>query len=204
MELILTFCLGFSFSFIGSIPPGTLNLTIIQLGLEHHFKAAWRFAIAVAVIEYPYGWLAIRFADLISSSPAITENIQLGASFLMIILGLFNLWSAGHTQKLYQRFHSSGFRRGIVLSILNPLALPFWIGVTAYLKGIKVIDLSSATEIQTYLIGISLGALTLMILLAYTASRTLRVFQGNSFIKKIPGIVLLLIGIYGLYNYAMN
>src|SRR5688500_11666375 len=148
MMLILTFLLAFAFSFIGSIPPGTLNLTVIQLGLEHRIGIAWRFAIAAAIVEYPYAWLAVEFESLITSSPVITQNIQLIASLIMIVLGAFNVLSARKPGKFYNRFNDSGFRRGIVLGILNPLALPFWIGVTAYLKSQKWIMLSSNLEVH--------------------------------------------------------
>ena len=40
MVYIQAFILGFIFSFIGSIPPGTLNVTVLQLGLENKKEIA--------------------------------------------------------------------------------------------------------------------------------------------------------------------
>jgi threonine/homoserine/homoserine lactone efflux protein len=68
MIAALNFLWGFFFSFIGSIPPGTINLTCVQLGLEKKIKIAWRFAIAASVMEYPYAWIAVEFAEWITSS----------------------------------------------------------------------------------------------------------------------------------------
>jgi threonine/homoserine/homoserine lactone efflux protein len=201
MEELTTFALAFCFSFIGSIPPGTLNLSMIQLGLEHRMEIAWRFALAAAIIEYPYAWLALEFEDLITSSPFITNNFQLITGLVMILLGSFNLWSAQKPGKLSERFHASGFRRGIVLSILNPLALPFWIGVTAYLKSLNWIDLSSSYEVHSYLFGVSLGALTLLIVLAFLARKLVSYFQGHSLLKKLPGITMIALGLYALWVY---
>ena len=201
MKLLLVFFIAFAFSFIGSIPPGTLNLTIIQLGLEHRIAIAWRFAIATALIEYPYAWLAIEFESLITSSPAIIENIQLIAALVMVMLGVVNVWAAKKQGRFYQRFNDSGFRRGIILGVLNPMALPFWIGVTAYLKSQQWITLSSWEEKHCYLAGVSLGALTLFMTLAYLAKRVISQFQHNTLLKKIPGIILLALGIYGLLDY---
>ena len=52
--IVQVFIAGLIFSFLGSIPPGTMNLAVLQLGLEQKIKTALRFSLAVAIIEYPY------------------------------------------------------------------------------------------------------------------------------------------------------
>jgi threonine/homoserine/homoserine lactone efflux protein len=201
MVLLLGFVLAFFFSFLGSIPPGILNLAVIELGLEHKIKIAWRFAIAAAIIEYPYAWLAIKFERLITSSPVVVQNMQLLTAVVMIVLGIANIWAAKRPHKFYLKFKSSGFRRGIILSILNPLAFLYWTGITAYLKNQQWITLSNALEIHVYLAGVALGALALLILLAYLAGKLVSDYLGHIWIKKIPGYVLLLLGLYALIRW---
>lgn len=201
MNALITFLIAFTFSFIGSIPPGTLNLSIIQLGLEHRINVAWRFAIASSIIEFPYAWIAIEFENLISDSPFITTYFQLITGTVMILLGALNLRMANKPSKLYQRFNDSGFRRGLILGILNPMALPFWIAMTAYLKSTGWITLSTSTEKFSYLVGVCLGAFVLLVILAFTARKVVSQFQGNTLLKKIPGITLLLLGAYAIGDY---
>src|SRR3954469_9184345 len=113
MVYFTAFILGFIFSFFGSIPPGTLNMTVLQLGLENKRETAFRFALAVAIIEYPYAWIGVHFEYLLSSSPVIVSHFELIASIVMFALAAFNLWP---TQKkstgLARKFEESGFRRG--------------------------------------------------------------------------------------------
>lgn len=203
MEYLLSFLIAFCFSFIGTIPPGTLNLSIIQLGLDHKISAAWRFALAAAIIEYPYAWLAVKFEDFITSSPVVIENFQIITAAVMISLGIFSLWLAkGPASAFAIRFHESGFRRGIVLSLLNPLALPFWVAMTAYIKAQQWIDLSTTLEMHLYLLGVSLGSLALLMIMAYLAKRVVKYLEGNNILlKKIPGFTLLFLGIYALLRY---
>ncbi|HEY0651933.1 MAG TPA: hypothetical protein VGD65_02355, partial [Chryseosolibacter sp.] len=85
--LFQVFIVGLVFSFIGSIPPGTLNILVLQLGLESKVKVAMRFAIAVAIIEYPYALIAVVFEDLITSSPVIAQNFQLVGATVMTVIG---------------------------------------------------------------------------------------------------------------------
>src|SRR5688500_4574395 len=136
MIAILNFLQGFFFSFIGTIPPGTINLTIIQLGLEKKISVAWRFAIAASVMEYPYAWIAVEFAEMITASPMIVENMQLITAIIMTVLGILTLWSASKPTKLTSALSESGYMRGVILSVLNPLAIPFWVGATAYLDSL--------------------------------------------------------------------
>lgn len=201
MEALLTFLIAFFFSFIGTIPPGTMNLTIIGLGLEHRISTAWRFALAAAIIEYPYAWLAVEFENLITTSPVITDNFQIITAIVMIVLGVISLRTSQKPSTFAKRFRESGFRRGILLALLNPLALPFWVAMTAYLKSQQWIDLDTKTEIHFYLLGVSLGSLALLIMLAYLARKVVSQFQGNTFLKKIPGITLLILGAYAVMQY---
>ncbi len=203
MGAITAFLLSLSFSFIGTIPPGTLNLSIIQLGLDKKITTAWRFGIAASIVEYPYAWLAVKFEDLITSSPVITDNIQLITAIIMLSVGALTLWSANKPTDLGEKFKSSGFRRGILLGILNPLALPFWVGTTAYLRGQHWIDLSSTLSLHCYLLGASLGALAVFMLFAYLAQRIVSEFQQSHRIKKIPGYILLALGCYAFIKYLI-
>jgi threonine/homoserine/homoserine lactone efflux protein len=198
MIILTTFIVAFIFSFIGSIPPGTLNLTVIQLGLEHRISTAWRFSIAAAIIEIPYGWIAIEFESLLTLTTGITEYFKLITGAVMIFLGALQLFSSNKPSRLKEKFNQSGFRRGLLLSILNPMALPFWIAMTAYLKSTNWITLSGTLEKTSYLLGVALGALALFMAMAFSARKVISQMEANTALKKIPGITLLLLGAYAL------
>ena len=201
--IIQVFIAGLIFSFLGSIPPGTMNLAVLQLGLEQKIKTALRFSLAVAIIEYPYAWIAVEFEDWITSSPIIIENFQLITAIVMTVIGLFTIWSARKPSDFSVRFNESGFRRGLVLSILNPMAIPFWIGITAYLKAQEWIDLSTAGLLHSYVFGTSVGVLLLLILFTFLAKRLSGYVTNNALVKLIPGITLLVLGLYAFGKYLL-
>ena len=203
MEVLQNFLMAFIFSFLGSIPPGTLNLTVLQLGLEKKTNIALRFAVAAALIEYPYAWLAVACENLITSSPVILDNFKLISAVVMILLGILNIRSVQRPSVLTEKFQKSGFRRGIVLSILNPLVLPFWIAITAFLSVQGWIKISSGIQLHSYLLGVSLGAFALLILVAYLAKWMTPFFGANSKMKFIPGTILLILGIYAFADYLL-
>ena len=201
--IVQVFIAGLIFSFLGSIPPGTMNLAVLQLGLEQKIKTALRFSLAVAIIEYPYAWIAVEFEDWITSSPIIIENFQLITAIVMTVIGLFTIWSARKPSDFSVRFNESGFRRGLVLSILNPMAIPFWIGITAYLKAQEWIDLSTAGLLHSYVFGTSVGVLLLLILFTFLAKRLSGYVTNNALVKLIPGITLLVLGLYAFGKYLL-
>jgi threonine/homoserine/homoserine lactone efflux protein len=201
MVYLTAFLLGFIFSFFGSIPPGTLNMTVLQMGLENKRDAALRFALAVAIVEYPYAWIGVHFEYLLSASPVIVSHFELIASVVMFALAGFNLWPTRQTTGLAKKFEESGFRRGLVLSLLNPMAIPYWMAFTAYMKLHGWLGLETGAELHAYVLGTSLGALALLSLLIFFAQRLAPYVQGSKLVKIIPGLIILGLGIYTFSRY---
>jgi threonine/homoserine/homoserine lactone efflux protein len=205
MAALIAFIVGFVFSFLGSIPPGTMNLIVFQLGLNNQMNTAMRFTLAVALVEYPYAWLSVKFADLITSSPMLIANMKLITAIVMIVLGIVNLLpSKQQSSRWVQQFNNSGFRRGVFLSILNPMAIPFWVGATAFLTGQDYISLATPIQLHSYLVGISVGSIVLLFLLAHLARKIVTRFGDMNKLKKIPGYLLLLLGVYAMGDYLIT
>jgi len=47
----VNFFFSFFFSFTGSLTPGTINLSAVQLGLDKKPHIAWRLALAAGIME---------------------------------------------------------------------------------------------------------------------------------------------------------
>ena len=200
MEILTALLVGFFFSFIGSIPPGSINLSVLQLAVKGNMAAAFRFIFASTGIEFIYAYIAIRFQILITSSPFVIQNLHIISALVMILLGIINLLSPKNPGKLSKKLANSGFRRGMIISILNPLAIPFWIGITAYLQSNNWIVINSGT-IFWYITGISLGTFALLTVIALLSSKVAPYLQNPSLIKKIPGFILLILGLYAFYKF---
>ena len=201
MDYVTAFVMGAVFSFLGSIPPGTLNLCVLQLGLERKFGPALRFALAVTIIEYPYAWIGVQFEYWITSSPAIIDNFQLITARVMLVIGGLNIWSAMRPTSFATTFAESGFRRGLVLSILNPMAIPFWIGITAYLKAQGWINLNTTGKLHVYVLGTSIGVMILLLLFIFLANKLSVYVTNRKAVALVPGLTLLALGIYAFVQY---
>ena len=189
---------------MGSMTPGTINLSVLRSGLDHKPSVGIRMACAAAIIEYVYAWIAVVFEQMITSSPLVVENFHLLAAIVMLTLGIGTVASSSNTSVIMERFNRSGFRRGLVLGILNPLAMPYWIGATAYFKSQGWIDLGTPFRLHMYLLGVSLGVFTLLLLVTFAARRLSVALKDHAgLIKKIPGVIMIGLGVFALCRYIM-
>jgi threonine/homoserine/homoserine lactone efflux protein len=204
MVIVICFLAAFFFSFIGSIPPGTINLTVIQMGLNEKFKDALWFSVAAGLIEYPYAWIAIAFEKMLTASPWVNHHIQLLTGIVLVFMGILGLWPSSSKPIKSPTMLSGGFAHGIILSILNPLAVPYWIGMTAYLKQQDWIDLSTPFQLHAFLFGVALGSTSLLIVLIILSKNIASSFATNPIVKKAPAVIMLLLGVYSLLTYIVH
>ena len=131
----------------------------------------------------------------------VVDNFQLIAAIVMTALGIFNLLPSRKTTGFAKKFSESGFRRGIVLSILNPMAIPYWMGFTAYMKAQGWISLTTTGLLHSYVLGTAVGAMALLTVLTFFAQRLAPYVQGSRWIKIVPGLLLLGLGGYAWWRY---
>ncbi|HEX9649045.1 MAG TPA: LysE family transporter [Cyclobacteriaceae bacterium] len=203
MEAITLFTIGLFFSYIGSIPPGSINISVLQLSMGGHRAAAVRFTLVAAVIEFVYAYIAVKFQQLILSSQMLQDNFKLIAAVVLIILGLLSLRSGSGQKRWEKKLESSGLRKGLMVSVANPLAIPFWIAITAYLETNNWISLNSSNEF-IYIAGIAAGTIALLFTLVFLGSKASRFMTNQERAKKIPGFVLLGLGIYSLVQLLIE
>ena len=199
-EWINIFILGFFFSFLGSIPPGTINLSVLQLGLNNQIRGALFFSLAAIFVEFFYAWIAVEFQIFLTENTSITQNFQFIAGAAMFILGLINLSRKRSPQTGKFGEGRVNFWKGFIVSVLNPLAIPFWVAVTAYLQSEAFITLSSNYRILIYVTGICGGTFALLMLVGVLSRRFLIVFQNSLLVYKLPGLIFIGMGVYTFWS----
>lgn len=192
------FFAGVFFSFLGSIPPGTLNLTALQYGLLHRLRAAFYFALASGIVEYGYAFLAVRFQVYLQDNTSFMDYFPVIAGSVMILYGIYNLFKKLNIREQQEEEGEGrqGFRRGVVLSVLNPLAMPFWLAVTAYLQGEGILMIMDVPRIAIYVAGISTGTFLLLYLVARLAKYFSHWLRNPIIVYRLPGVIFILLGLY--------
>ena len=136
--LLLTFVIGIVLNAVGYIPPGNINLTVAQLTINKGMRQAWYFILSFSCVEVFFTFGMMRFARFISSNVNLNENInevRLGTFvdgfmiFLFLIMGTIT-WV--NRKKIPKTKGNNNSRKGsvfygILLGVVNPVQVPFWL-----------------------------------------------------------------------------
>ncbi|PIB36575.1 hypothetical protein BFP72_14780 [Reichenbachiella sp. 5M10] len=196
MEAVYLFMIALGCSFAGSIPPGSINLSVMQLAVQGKKGGALTFALAAACIEFLYAGLAVRFQIYLTDNIEIATWFKWVSGTILILLGLFNLVKKNRASRTMDSGEKrAGFAKGVVVALMNPLAIPYWLTVTTYLQAMQWIVLSSENYL-VYVTGISVG--TMLLLLAVIALGTrFSAIQNNPFLLyRVPGLIFLVMGVW--------
>jgi len=198
--MLQVFLVGFFFSFLGSIPPGTINLSVLQLGLQNQLRGALFFSLAATAVEFVYASLAVEFQIFLTNNTSITENFQIISALALMALGIINLSKKRLQEPSQLGQGRRNFKKGLLISAANPLAVPFWVAVTAYLQNHQFIVLTSPYLFWGYVLGICLGTLVLLLLVAQLAQKFRNLFQNNLLVNKLPGLIFVGMGLYTFWS----
>lgn len=140
---LLLFVSVLAISFFGSLPVGTLNISVANYTFRRDFAGATGFslaAISVEVILVRVALAAIRRLERLTRLFRLFSLLTIAALLALAFSSLLAAWQM-------QAFRASlPFRglnpvlAGLLLSAINPLHLPFWMGWTAVLKSRKILD----------------------------------------------------------------
>jgi threonine/homoserine/homoserine lactone efflux protein len=208
--MALHFFLGFSISFLGALPPGALNLTAAETGLQRGMAATFLFALGVATIEYAQAYLAIRFSGFLTANPQIQEYLHIAAVPIFALLAFGYLWVALRSKtktdakdKPLDRSPSAPpFRKGLLLSLANPLAIPFWLAWAALLHSQNRLILD-AWHIHIFVLGIICGTLVPLLFFGWLGRQLLqRVASAERWVNLSIGLVFLSVAVSQAWKLA--
>lgn len=136
--LFLTLIIGILLNAMGYIPPGNINLTVAQLTINKGMRQAWSFILAFSCVEVLFTFGMMRFARWVSSDVNLDSNInevRLGTYvdiFMIMLFVVMGTITWINRNKLPKTKDNNTSKRGSVfygmlLGVLNPVQIPFWL-----------------------------------------------------------------------------
>lgn len=167
MTLLVHALIGLVLSFIGSIPFGSINVTVIESAILNGFRNALWVIFGASLVEFFQVVIALKFSSLITQYP-MTEQILFWMT-IPIFIGLawyyFKQRRSEQTE-LHGYSKGRGFLKGVIISILNVLAIPFWIFYGTYLDSVDLIDATQNINILVFSFGAFAGMVLLLMVYA--------------------------------------
>ena len=89
MELLFPFSFGLIACFIGALPFGAINLTVVSLTVNRSYEQGMRFALGASLIEIGEAYIALIFGKLISGFINRHSELPYFIAFVFIGLGIY-------------------------------------------------------------------------------------------------------------------
>jgi threonine/homoserine/homoserine lactone efflux protein len=166
--LFLTFFLGLFANFIGYIPPGNINLTLVQITVNRGLKQAVMFITSFSCVEFFFTYFIMHAAKWLSKQVKLDTVID----WVMVVLfGVLGAITWMHRNKLPKTNYSGkeSVQYGILLGFLNPMQVPFWMITGTYLITHEWI-LTGRLALIIFSIGSAAGAFLCLFLYAKFAT----------------------------------
>lgn len=176
--------MGFLVSFIGSIPLGYLNIVGYDVYKKSGLNDTYLYLSGVITIEFLVILFTLFFANQLMNNKKLIKYIEGFSIIFMFILAyiFYSNSSSGASNHSFLDYYKnySSYTVGLVLSCLNFIQIPFWLGWNLYLLNAKYIDVSKSNKyfyVLGTLVGTFLGMLALILSLNYVTDQ-------NDFLSK--------------------
>ncbi len=94
--IFLTFFIGLIANFIGYIPPGNINMALVQIAINRGIKQAMQFIIAFSCVEFFFTYFIMNAADWLSQQVHLDTAID----WVMVVLfGVMGVITWKHRKK---------------------------------------------------------------------------------------------------------
>lgn len=199
------FAIGLFASFIGSLPLGVLNLTAVDIALNKKFRNVVFFSLGAAGVEFFQAFLAVKFSSWFLIRPSL--DMLFNIMVIPLFLGLSIYYFRKSRKKLEEKTNGrqlSSFSKGVLLSVINPLAIPFWIFYATYFNSLGLV-LFENYYIVLFVAGISAGTFIALLFFGKISRYIVtRIKVLNQWIDQIIAVVFLALFIFQVVSVSIK
>jgi threonine/homoserine/homoserine lactone efflux protein len=154
--LFLTLFLGIVINMLGYIPPGNINLSVVQITITRGIRQALYFIGAFSFVEVLFTFGVMRFVQWLSSEINLENSIDIVMIVMFGVLGVIT-WRSRKEMPKEDYSKKDSIKYGLLLGVVNPMQIPYWLFVGTYLIEHEWIDIGYLS-LSIFSIGSGLGA----------------------------------------------
>lgn len=198
LEALLALLVAALASFIGSLQAGLVNTAVLAATFRHGPTMARSTALGGALPELLYAAIAFVAANRIL---AFTERLHITperiTAVVLVGLGLYIALAMKPFHIKDEPDVRSGFRRGLLLGLMNPQLALFWCGVRLGSEALGI-KLHGWGALAGFSLGAFIGAMALLLLLIRVGGHMRERMADKTLLRlfRSLGVVLVLAGIW--------
>lgn len=191
--------------FLGTIPFGPINLTVVKTTVDYDKHGGLQVALAASFVEIVQALIAIWFGMVISRflESNVLFKLVVAAAFIVLALIVFLQKPKPGLSSVREQTGEEKqllFRRGLLIAALNPQAIPFWIFALAAISQSFMFEYAGI-NLLAFLLGVFLGKfLALGVFALASAYLKTHLEQSSVLVNRMLAAVLLFIGASQLYS----
>ena len=179
---------GFLISFVGSIPLGYLNVIGYQIYAKNGLQSTLAYLFGVVIVEAIVIYSTLKFANFLALQKSWIKRIDVFSILFLLVLGTSFFLKSTSSDANGALILRLPFFTGLILSGLNFIQIPFWMGWNLYLAGNKYISIDKPFYyfyIFGTVFGTFFGMLGLILGLSYLSQNNL-ILNAMIISKAIP------------------
>lgn len=173
---MVLFFAGIALSLSGSLPPGLISLSVAQTAIFRGFWAAVIVAVGASCAEFFQAWAAVAFADWFMANPVAARSFQIAAIPVFTGLAIY-LWFFARAPRAPETELPVAplrqFFRGVVISVFNLLAIPYWVAYAGWLRLNGWLQ-GGLAQTLSFAGGVTIGTIGALLLYAWLAREMTR------------------------------
>ncbi len=212
METLFIILVGLVATYIGGIPFGMINLAMIDISVKKQLRNGAWLAFGASVVEILEASVALFFGVFVNQWLETYQVINLIVAVVLVLVGVLFMFrkvseeelSAKRQKTTNPKYQVGDFGKGVIVALLNPQAVPFWIFVLAFLGQNLNLEFLEAAQITPFLLGIFLGKFLILMTFGILAIRLKsRMKLCCGVVDKSLGALFILLGIIQGVKYFM-
>lgn len=199
-SVLSIFFIALIISFVASLPFNPINLIMIDTTLQNSLRAGCWFAAAAAMVELGQSLIAVYGGSWVAQVIQKSVWMKIASCLMFITIGILFLLKKDKSHLTAKtQMEKNFFLRGLLISLLSPQTIAFWVITLAFLQSANIPNVSAQSHIAhiaSFAIGASFGKLGALMLFGVWSERIIRHSQTlRSRINRVMGFILIGLGV---------
>lgn len=204
MLLLLHFLFGLTACFIGALPLGAINMSVLSISIRKSYRQAVLFLLGASIIEIAQAAIAIIFGLYINKFLNEHSSVTYLIATLFIALGIYFFVKKTPSKNInlnMSKNSNKSFFQGIGVASVNPQAIPFWLFTLAFITPFHLFQFNGFPLIY-FLMGVFVGKISALIGFAKLSTYLEQSFTKNQHtIDYLMGTVFFSIGLIQIFTH---